>query len=415
MAQGSQIGFGFDDLNPAIKMFLESNYEVERFKEAFDDLLLLPKADFVEIMTRNLKSVNGTDDKKKKNKLNVIRVMLGQMFISNFKLDDESYVIGNRTSAIEMANDCWYLSVSIKNQRIENECFETVFRNGSNNRSQLNESNLCEKDQNNRISKLINEVETMKSMIENLLSSNKIILQLNKEMSDELKSIRTENQSLRKLVLEHNANFTINRETRLSEASVDSNAGKRKRHDNDINMNTNADNVFKIPLVNNSLNANKLQANNKRTFASIAKENNDNIPQTSIERRKSTNKTKIIIGKANLNDNGLSVAIRNHHFYVGNLHIDTTINAVQDYINKFAKVEKIYQLKTKHRYYKSYYVEVNEKYNEKMVDACNWPSNVRIKRFFHNKNSKLDEHVVHEDNGLGMEINLDSNLSTINQ
>lgn len=215
---------------------------------------------------------------------------------------------------------------------------------------------------------------------------------------------------------EHNANFTINRESRPSESSVDSNVGKRRRNDNDMNISTNADGVFKIPLVSNSMNLNsKLQANNRKTFASVTKENRDNVLKTVTERRTSTNKTKVIIGKANMNANGLNVATRNHHFYVGNLHIDTTTNAVEEHINKFAKVEKILQLKTKHRYYTSFYVEVNEKFNEKMVDADNWPTNVRIKRFFHNKNSKLDEHVVNEGNGQNMEINLDNNLLTTNQ
>ena len=147
MALGSQIDLGFDDLNPVIRDFLESNYDVERFKEAVDHLLLMTKADFVDLMTRNIKNKNGEESKKKKNGLNVIRVTLGQMFITKFKLDDESYVIGNRTSALEMANDCWYLGVSIKNEKIENEVFETIFKSGSTNRSQLNESNIHEKEQ----------------------------------------------------------------------------------------------------------------------------------------------------------------------------------------------------------------------------------------------------------------------------
>jgi len=416
MALGSQIDLGFDDLNPVIRDFLESNYDVERFKEAVDHLLLMTKADFVDLMTRNIKNKNGEESKKKKNGLNVIRVTLGQMFITKFKLDDESYVIGNRTSALEMANDCWYLGVSIKNEKIENEVFETIFKSGSTNRSQLNESNIHEKEQNNRISKLITEVESMKAMIGSLVSANTTLLQLSKDMGEELKNIRTENQSLRKLVLEHNTNFTKNKETRLSESSVDSNVGKRRRQDNDMNTSENSDGVFKIPLVNNPTNlSSKLQANNRTTFASITKENKDNVPKTVIERKISTNKTKVIIGKANLNDKGLNVATKNHHFYVGNLHIDTTTKAVEEYINNFAKVEKILQLKTKHRYYTSFYVEVNEKFNEKMIDAGNWPSNVRIKRFFHNKNSKLDEHVVSEANVQNMETNLDNNLLTNNQ
>jgi len=84
------------------------------------------------------------------------------------------------------------------------------------------------------------------------------------------------------------------------------------------------------------------------------------MPKVVKKRKKSTSKTKMIIGNGNLKENGLNVASRNHHFYVGNLHIDTTPKTVEEYINKFTKVEKILQLKTKHRYYKSFYVEVTK-------------------------------------------------------
>jgi ribosomal protein L31 len=214
-------------------------------------------------------------------------------------------------------------------------------------------------------------------------------------------------------VLEHNTNLTSNRGIRLSEASVDSTVGKRRRQDSDMDMGNNADGVFKIPQVNSTTNLNySLQANNRRTFSSILKENTENGSKIAMERKKSTNKTKMIIGKGSSTDNGLSVASRNHHFYVGNLHIDTTTNAVETYINKFAKVEKIFQLKTKHRYYKSFYVEVNEIYNEKINDAGNWPSNVRIKRFFHSKHSKLEEHILNENNEKQMDTNVTANLIT---
>jgi len=170
------------------------------------------------------------------------------MFISKFNLDEESYVIGNRTSATEMANDCWYLSVSIKNEKIENECFETIFKAGTSNISQLNESNLVEKESSSRINKLVSEVESMKLMVESLVASNKTLLQLNKDMHDELKSMRAENQSLRKMILEHNTNLTINREFKLSVSSVESIANKRRRLENDtVACNVSNDGVFKIP------------------------------------------------------------------------------------------------------------------------------------------------------------------------
>lgn len=417
MVLGSQMDpGGFGSLNPTIMEFLDSKYDLEKFKNAVEQLLMLPKADFVEIMTRNLKGKNGEEIKKRKDRLNILRVFLGQTFISTFKLDDKSYVIGNRTSSVEMANDCWYLSVSIRNNKMENECFETIFKAGNNNlsnnsntnpnKSQLNESNVGENECNNRFSKICNEVELMKAMIETLVSNNNLLLQLNKELMQEVKSIKTENQSLRKLVLEHSSNLTINREIRRSESSVDSVVGKRRRPDVEFS-NPSADSVFKIPQSDLPINMNTtLLANNRKTFSSILQENKEQTSKMNNERKKSASKTKMIIGNGNDKENGLNVAKRNHHFYVGNLHVDTTVKAVEEYVNKFAKVEKIHKLKTKHRYYTSFYVEVNESYNEKMNNPSNWPLNVRIKRFFHGRNSKLDEHIINENDDQTMDTNV---------
>jgi hypothetical protein len=406
MVLGSQVDpGGHGNINPIITEFLESNYDVERFKNAVEQLLMLTKADFIEIMTKNLKGKNGEEIKKRKDRLNILRVFLGQTYITTFKLDDKSYVIGNRTSPVEMANDCWYLSVSIKNNKMENECFETIFKTGGNNlnKSQLNESSVSENECNSRLAKISNEVESMKTMIENLVSNNNLLLQLNKELMQEVKSIKTENQSLRKLVLEHSTNQSINRETRRSESSLDSVVGKRRRPDIE-SSNPSVDNVFKIPQSDLPMNTNTtLLANNRKTFSSILEGNKDKTLKTTNERKKSMNKAKMIIGKGNGKENGLNVATRNHHFYVGNLHVDTTIKAVEEYVNNFAKVERIHQLKTKHRYYSSFYIEVNEKFNEKMNDPSNWPSNVRIKRFFHGKNSKLDEHIINGNENQNMD------------
>ncbi len=83
---------------------------------------------FSNLNGQERKNKPGEEIKKKKDRLNVIRVLLGRVFISKFKLDDELYVIGNRTSAVQMANDCWYIGVSIKNAKIENEWFEKIYK-----------------------------------------------------------------------------------------------------------------------------------------------------------------------------------------------------------------------------------------------------------------------------------------------
>lgn len=59
-----------------------------------------------------------------------------------------------------------------------------------------------------------------------------------------------------------------------------------------------------------------------------------------------------------------------------------------EYINKFAKVNKIEELTTKYNYYKSFHVEVNDCYNSKMMDPESWPVNVRVKRFYLKKETR---------------------------
>ncbi len=66
MTQGSQTDLGFDELNQAIRGFLDSNYDVEKFKEACEHLLLLTKADFVDLMVKNVKTSLERKSKRKR-------------------------------------------------------------------------------------------------------------------------------------------------------------------------------------------------------------------------------------------------------------------------------------------------------------------------------------------------------------
>ena len=138
MAHGFQSNSELDNLSITVDFLLETNFNIEQLKEA-ESLLLLSKEDFVELITKSVRNKNGEENKMKKDRLNAIRIFLGHKFISKFRLDGGSHVIQNRTSAIEMADDCWYLGISIKNKRIENECIETIFRSESKNQSESSE------------------------------------------------------------------------------------------------------------------------------------------------------------------------------------------------------------------------------------------------------------------------------------
>ncbi len=47
MVLGYHTDTELEDLNPTITLFLGSNYDVDRYKEAMDHLMLLTKADYV--------------------------------------------------------------------------------------------------------------------------------------------------------------------------------------------------------------------------------------------------------------------------------------------------------------------------------------------------------------------------------
>jgi hypothetical protein len=51
-----------------------------------------------------------------------------------------------------------------------------------------------------------------------------------------------------------------------------------------------------------------------------------------------------------------------------------------------------------------------------MNDPSSWPANARIKRFFHGKNTKLEEHILNLDDSQNMETNMNiTSIPTISQ
>ena len=97
------------------------------------------------------------------------------------------------------------------------------------------------------------------------------------------------------------------------------------------------------------------------------------------------------------------------------------------HINTFATVTNIIQLETKYKYYNSFHFETNS-INEAVLNADNWPSGVRIKRFFIPKDnantdsdSKQNENFnfnLHKTNKTNIEVNnhilLETNEETTN-
>jgi hypothetical protein len=142
----------------------------------------------------------------------------------------------------------------------------------------------------------------------------------------------------------------------------------------------------------------------------LNKINSNNCNKKQSGEKTKLKKPKFIIGNGNVE--GISGAIRNFHYYVGFWNKNTSEEKVIEHINKFAIVNKIEELNTEGKYYKSFHVEVNDCYNDKMIDPSNWPTNVKIKRFIVNKKkSNNDNEIRKEDNKSN--VNNNSNVNNV--
>ncbi|CAF0709119.1 unnamed protein product [Brachionus calyciflorus] len=80
------------------------------------------------------------------------------------------------------------------------------------------------------------------------------------------------------------------------------------------------------------------EVNNKNTYSSRVLKN--------VDKKVESKKSRIVVGN-------LNVASRNYHFYVGNWSRSTTCEQVTEYINSFAKINKIEESTTKYGCYRT--------------------------------------------------------------
>jgi hypothetical protein len=103
---------------------------------------------------------------------------------------------------------------------------------------------------------------------------------------------------------------------------------------------------------------------------------------------RSGRKSKYVVGQRghfgnDTQSNKLKAAVRRFHFYVGNWLIGTSSDDVKQYVQKnVGPVLEIVQLECQHNRFVSFRVTVEDVLEHKMLNACSWPRNVRVKRFF---------------------------------
>ena len=97
-----------------------------------------------------------------------------------------------------------------------------------------------------------------------------------------------------------------------------------------------------------------------------------------------------VIGTARSRISDLKAAGRPFYFYVGQWDLNTNVEKMKRYIESFATVLEVVELGTKrsYRYFRSFKVTVESYYSNNMLNPENWPSGVKVARWFQRNNGK---------------------------
>lgn len=322
--------------------------------------------------------ISNTKDENKA-EISKLRIKLGNYVIKTFRINPAPKIM-NRSKLELMFADIWYFLLSIEENFIQIECNE-IFKspkntlnesqqlNSSMNGTNVNETNYqLEK----KIDRLLNELVQTR---EKLLSELEDVKDQNKKIMDDLKLLKNENSQLKKIILEQGKfkNFNLyNNDNNMN----DENECMVLSETTDVN-DKNVDNSFKIPENNRK----------KISYAKIG------LNVKSDQNNFNVKKKKFVVGASVSAD--LKGAVKMYEYYCGFWSTKTDKISVSEFINKFAVVTNIEELDVKHYHYRSFHVSVSSEFNDKMIDPNNWPTGVRVKRFFLpkvNRNTSDEKH-----------------------
>ncbi|CAF1111549.1 unnamed protein product [Brachionus calyciflorus] len=356
----------------------------EALLAATKEIVQMGRDNFSDMLNRRFSD----DDKKEKNDLNKVRITFGKYVLQRLGINNDQKFV-NRSRVKTIGNDIWNLISSLGENRLVSECNE-MFKNNQKCQSDTMNNTQMEVEQN------IDQKHEMTNLLERLLNEIDDLKSSNKEILDKMKVIINENNNLKKIVLNLGKfkNFSYFEQSNYVPSSNDI-AGKEKELDSsdlmssspkinkDITKDIVNENVFKVPL------------QIKPSYA-YPNGSSSNLDKNYYDIRR-INRPKFVIGsQRNNNENGLFGAKKQFEYYSGFWRLDTTKEKVQEYIKKFADVEKIEYLNTENKDYKSFYIAVNSQYDEQMLKPENWPSNVLIKRFFKSKKSDKNKAELNE-------------------
>ena len=116
---------------------------------------------------------------------------------------------------------------------------------------------------------------------------------------------------------------------------------------------------------------------------------------------------------------GIRAAVRRFHYYVGGWDLSVSEADVKSYVEThIGPVLDISELVCKHQRFKSFRITVEDVHNESMLNPQKWIKNIRVKRFFFSRQTKVSTYNISEnkqskssDQSEVIEINQPSNTA----
>lgn len=362
------------EFKKTVTTLFQSNPDVDSVVRSTKGLIQMGRDDFVNLLTSNIKEENKAEISK-------LRIKLGNHVIKTLKINPAPKIM-NRSKLELMFADIWYFALSLEENCIQAECNE-IFKGVKNTSNTLNESQLLNSSMNSnetnsqlekKIDRILNELIQTK---EKLLSELYEVKSVNSQIIDELKALRNENGQLKKIISEQGKFKNFNFYNNLNDADVDNECVIM--NDKTITNNNEA-NTFKVPGWQS---AGPSKGQSKTSYANVGQKSKNGQDKFNVRKK------NVVVGAALSSD--LKGADKLYEFYCGFWSTNADKESVSEYINKFARVSKIEELTVKHSHYKSFHVSVSSKYNDLMLDANNWPSGVRVKRFFFSSGKRSND------------------------
>ncbi|RNA05275.1 hypothetical protein BpHYR1_021600 [Brachionus plicatilis] len=370
--------------------FFLSNFDIKSLEANAKDLVRFTKEEFVSRLTSAVG--DETKNKNRKDSLNLLRLQFAFRLLTKFQVKKDIQ-IQNRTKVKQMATDIWLLLNSFVDERLSNECNEILFSVRKNKINNLNSTY-------NSNETIVNDdsIMDLRRMVTNMHKDFTELKESNSKILEIVTTLKSENERLKKFI----DNCTKFKNFNLMNQDV-------QIIDNPVNC----DDVFESQATqqNGQHNFSYKKVVERRPLNSRATLDKQSTYQV---KHNQLNKKNFIVGS--LKTSTFTAAAKPirppkiFHYYAGYWSLESDEESVKEFINRFATVESIKELRTKGDFYKSYHFSVKSNFMEQVLNPDNWPDSVRVKRFYEAKRPSSISGGGSEQNGDARQINVDPQL-----